>query len=124
MGSTVSYRATGAVSVNKNGKVTAKKAGTGKVYVKVSAAGKSITRTVTIKVGEITGNSSVKVNKSISLKVKGISGRVKWSLDSKGKKLATISASGKLKAKKKAGKVTVTAKVGSVTMTKTITIKK
>ena len=64
------------------------------------------------------------MNKSISLKVKGISGRVKWSLDSKGKKLATISASGKLKAKKKAGKVTVTAKVGSVTMTKTITIKK
>ena len=124
MGSTVTYRATGAVSVDKKGKVTAKKAGNGKVYVKVSAAGKSITRTVAIKVGEITGNSSVKVRKSITLKVKGISGKVKWSLDSKSKKLATISSSGKLKAKKKAGKVTVTAKVGGVTMTKTITIKK
>lgn len=121
---TTSYKATGAVSVNKSGKVTAKKAGTGKVYVTIKSSGKSITRTVTIKVGEITGSSSVKVKKSINLKVKGISGKVKWSLDSKGKKLATISSSGKLKAKKKAGKVTVTAKVGSVTMKKTIVIKK
>lgn len=121
---TTSYKATGAVSVNKSGKVTAKKAGTGKVYVTIKSSGKSITRTVTIKVGEITGSSSVKVKKSINLKVKGISGKVKWSLDSKGKKLATISSSGKLKAKAKAGKVTVTAKVGSVSMKKTITIKK
>ncbi len=124
LGSKVSYRAAGAVSVDKKGKVTAKKAGNGKVYVKVSAAGKSITRTVAFKVGEITGNSSVKAKKSITLKVKGISGKVKWSLDAKGKKLATISSSGKLKAKNKAGKVKVTAKVGGVTMTKTVTIKK
>lgn len=121
---TVTYRATGAVSVNKAGKVTAKKAGTGKVYVKVSLAGKSITKTVTVKVGEITGPSSVKIKKSIQLKVKGISGKVKWSLDKKGKKLAKITQKGKLTAKKKTGKVKVTAKVGGVTMTKTITIKK
>ena len=117
----ITYRATGAVSVNKSGKITAKKAGSGKVYVKVSAGGKSITRTVTVKVGEITGSSSVKVKKSITLKVKGISGKVKWSVDKS--KFAKISQKGKLTAKK-AGKVKVTAKVGKVTMTKTITIKK
>lgn len=120
----VTYRATGAVSVNKSGRITAKKAGTGKVYVKVSLAGKSITKTVTVKVGEITGPTSVKIKKSIQLKVKGISGKVKWSLDKKGKKLAKITQKGKLTALKKAGKVKVTAKVGGVTMTKTITIKK
>ena len=120
----VAYRATGAVSVNKSGRITAKKAGTGKVYVKVSLAGKSITKTVTVKVGEITGPTSVKIKKSIQLKVKGISGKVKWSLDKKGKKLAKITQKGKLTALKKAGKVKVTAKVGGVTMTKTITIKK
>ena len=58
-----------------------------------------------------------------TLKVKGLKGKVAWSLDKKGKKLATIK-NGKLTAKKKAGKVKVTAKVGKVTMTKTITIKK
>ena len=44
-------------------------------------------------------------------------------MDKKGKKLAKISSSGKLTAKK-AGKVKVTAKVGKITMTKTIKIKK
>ena len=120
----VTYRATGAVSVDKKGKVTAKKAGTGKVYVKVSLAGKSITKTVTVNVGEITGPTSVKIKKSITLKVTGIKGKVKWSLDKKGKKLAKITQKGKLTALKKTGKVKVTAKVGKVSMTKTITIKK
>lgn len=121
---TKTYRATGAVSVNKTtGKITAKSAGTGKVYVKVSAAGKSITKSFNVNVGELTGPATVKVKKSITLKVKGLKGKVAWSLDKKGKKLATIK-NGKLTAKKKAGKVKVTAKVGKVTMTKTITIKK
>ena len=121
---TKTYRATGAVSVNKTtGKITAKSAGTGKVYVKVSAAGKSITKSFNVNVGELTGPATVKVKKSITLKVKGLKGKVAWSLDKNGKKLATIK-NGKLTAKKKAGKVKVTAKVGKVTMTKTITIKK
>ena len=55
--------------------------------------------------------------------MKGISGKVKWSLDKKGKKLAKISSSGKLTAKKKKGTVTVTAKVNGVTITKKIKIK-
>lgn len=119
----ITYRATGAVSVNKAGVITAKSAGTGTVYVKVSMGGKSITRTVIVKVGDITGKNTVKVKKSLKLKVTGISGKAKWSLDKKSKKLAKISTSGKLTAKK-AGKVKVTAKVGNITMTKTITIKK
>lgn len=119
----ISYRAAGAVSVNKDGKITAKSAGNGRVYVKVAMGGKSITRTVVIKVGDITGASTVKVKKSIKLKVTGISGKAKWSLDKKGKKLAKISSGGKLTAKK-AGTVKVTAKVGKITMTKTIKIKK
>lgn len=122
-GATATYRATGAVSVSK-GKVTAKKAGTGTVIVKVKAGGKTITKKLKFKVGEITGDSKVKIKKSITLKVTGISGKVTWSLDKKGKKLASISKKGKLTAKKKTGKVTVTAKVGKVTMKKTITIKK
>ena len=55
------------------------------------------------------------------MKVKGISGNVKWSVNKSS--LAKITQKGKLTAKK-AGKVKVTAKVGKVTMTKTITIKK
>ncbi len=119
----ITYRAAGAVSVNKAGKITAKSAGNGKVYVRVAMGGKSITRTVVVKVGDITGANTVKAKKSIKLKVAGISGKAKWSLDKKGKKLAKISSSGKLTAKK-AGKVKVTAKVGKITMTKTIKIKK
>ncbi len=119
----VTYRAKGAVAVDKNGKVTAKQGGTGTVTVKVSAGGKSITKKVTINVADITGPTSVKIKKSVKLKVVGVKGKVKWSLDKKGKKLATLK-NGKLTAKKKAGKVKVTAKVGKITMTKTITIKK
>lgn len=124
LGSTVSYTATGAVSVNaQTGVVTAKSSGSGKVTVKVSCAGKQVIKRFTYSVGEISGKSSVKRKKSITLKVKGISGKVKWSLDKKGKKLAKISSSGKLTAKKKKGTVTVTAKVNGVTITKKIKIK-
>lgn len=122
-GAVVSYRATGAVSVS-NGKVAASKAGNGTVIVKVKVGGKTVSKKLNFKVGEITGVSKVKVKKSITLKVTGLTGKVTWSLDKKGKKLASISKSGKLKAKKKTGKVTVTAKVGNVTMKKTINIKK
>lgn len=120
-GSAVKYRAKGAVSVNTSGKVTGKKGGTGTVYVMVTVNGKTVTRKVTVNVGDISGKATVKVKKSIKLAVKGISGKVKWSVNKP--KLASISQKGVLKAKKK-GKVVVTAKVGNYTMKKTITIKK
>ncbi len=120
----VTYRTTGGISFDAGTKaITAKSAGTGKVIVKVSAGGKSIIRKVTVNVGEIIGASKVKVGQSTTLSVNGLSGKAKWSLNAKGKKLAKLTSGGKLTAKK-AGKVTVTAKVGNVTMTKTITIKK
>lgn len=115
----ITYQATGAVTVNSSGKVTGKKTGKGTVKVTVAADGKSITRSVSISVGGITGKSSVKSKKSMVLKVTGISGKVKWSVNNK--KLAAISSKGKLKALKK-GKVVVTAKVSGVTIKKTIKI--
>ncbi|MBO5302565.1 MAG: LamG domain-containing protein [Lachnospiraceae bacterium] len=117
----VTYRAKGAVAVTSTGKVIGKKGGIGTVIVKVNVSGKTVTRRVTVNVGDISGKGTVKVKKSIKLTVKGISGKVKWSVDKK--KLATINSKGVLKAKKK-GKVVVTAKVGNYTMKKTITIKK
>lgn len=75
----------------------------------------------TPKKGSISGKSSVKVGKKVQFKVKGISGKVKWSVNKKS--LASISSKGLLKAKKK-GKVIVGAKVGGVTLKKTVTIKK
>lgn len=120
-GSTIKYRAKGAVAVTKTGKITGKKGGTGTVYAIVTVSGKTVTRKVTVKVGDISGKSTVKVKKSIKLSVTGISGKVKWSVNKKS--LATISSKGVLKAKKN-GKVIVTAKVGKYTIKKTITIKK
>lgn len=108
--------------------VTAKKSGTGTVAVKISSAGKSITKRISFNVGEITGaKGALKVKKSVTLKVKGLSGKVTWSLDKKSKKLATISKTGKLTAKKKGtAKVTAKVKVGkkTVTLTTNVTIKK
>lgn len=123
-GYVVSYNASGAVTVNATGKVTAKKSGTGSVTVTFTSLGKTNTKTISFTVGEITGKSSVKVKKSITLKVKGIKGKVNWSLDKKSKKLAKINKKGKLTAKKKKGTVTVTAKVNGLTITKKIKIKK
>lgn len=126
-GYTVNYTASGAVSVKGN-IVTAKKSGKGTVAVRISSAGKTITKRITFNVGEITGKSSVKVKKSITFTVKGLNGKVSWSLDKKGKKLAKISESGKLTAKEKTGTVKVTAKVKvgnkTVTLTKSVKIKK
>lgn len=127
VGFTVKYTANGSVSVKDN-VVTASKSGKGTVAVTISSAGKTITKRITFHVGEITGKGSVKVKKSIDLKVKGLNGEVSWSLDKKGKKLAKISKSGELTAKKKKGTVKVTAKVKvgnkTVTLTKSIKIKK
>ncbi len=72
---------------------------------------------------KITGKKVVKVGKSIKLKakLKGVKGKVKWSVNKK--KLAKINQKGKLTAKKK-GKVKVTAKVKKIKATVTIKIKK
>lgn len=120
----VTYKASGAVSVNSSGKITGKSSGTGKVAVTITipSTGEKVTKNVTVKVGAIT-NKSVKAGKSVKLKVKGLSGKVTWSITKK-KNLATINKkTGKLKAKKK-GTVTVQAKVGNVKIQQKIVIKK
>lgn len=68
-------------------------------------------------------SSSVYIGKSIKLKatVKGKSSKVTWS--SSNKKVATVSASGKVTGKK-AGKVTICAKANGKTAKCTVTIKK
>ena len=116
----VTYKANGAVTVTSAGKIRAKKPGKGTVTVTVTADGRSISKKLSISVGAITGKSSVKAGKAITLKVKGITGKVKWSVNKK--KLATIGKKGKLTAKKK-GKIVVTAKVAGVTMKKSIRIR-
>ncbi len=120
------------VSVTQKGKITAKKNGKAVVTV-VSKENSKIKATCTITVKKpsvtISGKTKVKKGKSIKLtaKVKNFKGTIKWSLDKKSKKLATLKAKGKtatLKAKKKTGTVTVTVKAGTVSKKKKIQIKK
>lgn len=112
------------------GKVTAKKAGKATITV-MSKEDNKIKSTCEITVKKpsitITGKSEVAKGKSIKLKVsyKNVKGKVKWSIDTKSKKYATLKAKGNtatIKAKKKVGKVKVTVKVGSVKKTKTIQV--
>lgn len=131
-------------TVNKNGVVTAKKAG--KATITVKANGKTVKVKVTVKKAdssktetkEKTGSSStVKLNKDFKLsktkitlkkgkkltikKAAGLSGKITFkSLD---KKIATVSVNGVVKAKKK-GKVTILVKKGSKTIKLKITVKK
>ena len=120
------------ISVSKKGEVTSKKKGTSKVSIVISLSnGTSKTLTSVIKVKKptikILGKSTVARGKSIQLKAKkyGVAGTVKWSVSKKN--LATISKTGKLKAKRKKGTVIVTASVKSsgktVKKTKKIKIK-
>lgn len=128
-GWTVAYTATNGAVVKNNkttAQVTAKKSGKVIVTAKISSAGKTIKKKVVIYAGEIAGKSSVKVKKSIPLSVKGLTGKVTWSLDKNGRKLASISKDGILTAKKK-GTVKVTAKVKAgkktISLTKSVKIK-
>ncbi len=97
----------------KNGKVTAKKKGTAKITA--TAGGKSVSCTVTVKkapnqVKLNVKKKTLKKGKSFKLKVKlpkGTAGKVTFT--SSKKKVAAVSASGKVTAKKK-GKAKITAK--------------
>ena len=131
-------------TVNKNGIVTAKKAG--KAVITVKANGKVCKVTVTVKgtvketskdTVKIPANASVvKLNKNFKLaetkvilkkgkklviqKAAGIAGKVTFiSLD---KKIASVSVNGVIKAKKK-GKTTILVKKGTKTIKLKITVK-
>ena len=64
--------------------------------------------------------ATVYIGRSITLKVKGTSGKVTWS--TKNKKIATVSKSGKVTGKK-TGKTTITAKVNKKSMKCKVTVK-
>ncbi|WP_047834986.1 Ig-like domain-containing protein, partial [Robinsoniella sp. RHS] len=102
------------VTVDKKGRITAKKPGTAKITVK-TANKKSASCTITVrkkpKSVTLTAKSDrLKVNKTMQLKAKlskGSAGKVTYT--SNKPKIATVSASGKVKALKK-GTVTITVK--------------
>lgn len=64
---------------------------------------------------------TLKVGKTCKLKVKGTTKKVKWA--SKNKSIATVTKSGKVKAKR-VGKTTITAKVSGKTLKCKVTVKK
>lgn len=113
-------------TVDGNGKVTAKAAGT--AVITATLGGKSASCTVTVKVPSITAKAAAstiytKGKKTTTIKVTkdGVSGTAKYT--SSNKKIATVSKSGKVTAKK-AGTVKITVKVGTYKKTVTIKVKK
>ena len=111
---------TKAVSVNSKGKVTAKKKGSATITVS-SATAYNI---VKIKVINPTLNKTkktLKVGDSFKLKIKGKIGAAKFSSDNK--KVAAVSKSGKITAKKK-GKAVITVKTNGLKLKCAIKVKK
>lgn len=120
-------------TVSKTGKITAKAPGKAKITVKAAdGSGTKAICTITVlkPVIKVSGKTSVKRNKSITLTAKtyGLKGKVKWKLDAKGKKLLKLSKSSgskvKLTAKKKTGTAKLTITCGKTKVTKTIRVKK
>lgn len=124
---------TKAAVVSNNGKITAKAPGTAKIIVK-AADGSNVQAVCTVTVQKpvikITGKTTVKLRKSVTLTAKtyGLKGKVTWKLDAKGKKLLKMKQSGKnkikLTAKKKKGTARLTITCGKTKVKKVIRIKK
>lgn len=120
-------------TVSKSGKVTAKSPGKVKITVKATdGSNVKTTYTVTVlkPVLKVSGKTTVKLKKSITLTAKpyGLKGTVKWKLDAKGKKLLKMNRSKgnkvKLTAKKNTGTAKLTITCGKKKVTKKIRVKK
>lgn len=105
-------------TIDRNGILTVKKKGKVKITAKYN--GKSYSCTVKVIDPKLSGKSTVRKGKTISLKVIGGHGATIYSTSNK--KIATVDKNGKVKGKKK-GKVTITAVNNGYTMTKEITVK-
>lgn len=106
-------------TVNKKGKVTAKKAG--KATIKAKVGKYQVTCKVTVKKVELNKNKlDLGVKDTAILKVLHNKKKVTWS--SSNKKVVTVNKKGKLTAKK-AGKATIKAKVGKTTYKCAVTVK-
>ncbi len=123
----------GIADVSATGKITAKAPGVAKITVRAKdGSGVSAVCTVTVQkpVIKISGKTSVKRKKTITLTAKtyGLKGTVKWKLDAKGRKLLKLNKSKgnkvKLTAKNKTGKAKLTITCGKKKVTKTIRVKK
>ena len=115
---------TSVASVDKNGKVTAKKAGT--CTITASANKKKATCKVTVVNPELSLNATkltvyTSGTKKLVATVKGPSGSVSWK--SKDAKIATVDKNGKV-TPKKVGVCKITATANGVTKTCTVTVKK
>jgi len=121
-------------TVDKNGKITARKAGTAKITVTTRDGKKTATTTVTVRPVKVTG---VKLNrKSITLKVRksntlkatvspanATNKTVTWK--SSNKKVATVNKKGKVTAKKAGtARITVTTKDGKKKAVTTVKVRK
>ena len=116
------------VTVTNKGKIKA--VGSGKATITIKAGKKSVKVTVTVpkvqptKITGVTSAKTLKVGKTLTLKPKlypaGSEATIKYTTSNK--KVATVTAKGKITAKKK-GTAVITVKAGSVTATCTITVK-
>ncbi|MBE5881391.1 MAG: hypothetical protein E7289_03630 [Lachnospiraceae bacterium] len=119
-------------TVNSKGKITAKKAGKATITVTTKKGAKA-TVTITVqekavkctKIAVDKKNITLKVKKSYQLKVTKtpVTTLEKVTYTSSNKKVATVSKTGKIKAKK-AGKATITVKCGKKTVKVKVTVKK
>ena len=118
------------VIVSSTGKVTGKAAGTAVITVKL-ASGKTADITVTVKKKEIATKSIKNLSKTMKMKVKDTAKLKpvispsdttdKLTYTSSNKKVVTVSAKGKMTAKK-AGKAKITVKSGKKKFTITVTV--
>lgn len=109
---------TGVATVNSKGKVSAKKAGKATITAKVNGK----TYKCTVKVVSFKSNASaitMTKGKTYSIKITGTSNKVTYK--SKKTAIATVTAKGKVTAKKK-GSTTITVKAGKETLSIPVTV--
>lgn len=108
-------------TVDKNGKVTAKKAGT--ATITVTNNGKKATVKITVKAPKLNKTKvTLKVKKTFTIKITGKNGKQTFKSDKK--KIATVNSKGKVTAKKK-GSATITVTTnGGVKLKLKVTVKK
>ena len=112
---------TGLATVDSNGKLTPKKAGTVTVTASVAATGKKATCKVTIKAKLKSKKVSIYMKKTYTNKLFAAPAKVYWSTSNK--KVATVSSTGKITGQKP-GTCTITAKCKGVKYTCKVTVKK
>lgn len=110
------------VTVTKAGKIKAVAAGTAKITITSGSKKKVVTVTVP-GITNVKTKATVKVGKTLTLKPKKFGISEKFTYTSSNKKIATVTANGKVKGIKK-GTATITIKAGSYSVKCKVTVKK